>query len=62
MRITEDTINHNAVRIIDDLTSNCYGMIAENKQNEERDFLLMTMGEIQGVCDLTRALKEVLKK
>ena len=61
MKITEDSINYNAVQIIDDLTSSCYDMIAENKQNEERDFLLMTMGEIQGVCDLARALKEVLK-
>lgn len=62
MKITEDAINHNAVRIIDDLTSSCYDMISENKPNEERDYLLMTLGEIQGVCDLARALKEVLKE
>ena len=61
MKITEDTINHNAVRIIDDLTSCCYDMISEDNPNEERDYLLMTLGEIQGVCDLARALKEVLK-
>lgn len=64
MKITEDVLNNNAVRIIDDLTDGPFNMIANDEKDliEERGVALMTLGEIRGVCNLARALKEVLKE
>jgi hypothetical protein len=61
MKINEDCINHNAVRLIKDLLESRYEMIEEDKQNIERGYLLMTLGEIAGIIEMADAMKEVLK-
>ena len=60
MRINEENINHNAVRIIKDLVASRYDMITEATP-EERDCFLMTVGEIAGIIEMADAMKEVLK-
>lgn len=60
MRINEESINHNAVRIIKDLVESRYDMIMEATA-EERGYLLMTIGEIAGIIEMADAMKEVLK-
>ena len=61
MKIGYENINHNAVRLIKDLLESRYNLIEVDKQNQERGYLLMTLGEIAGVCAFAEALKEVLK-
>ena len=60
MRINEENINYNAVRMIKDLTESRYDMIMEATA-EERGYFLMTIGEIAGVIEMADAMKEVLK-
>ena len=60
MRINEENINHNAVRLIKDLTESRYDMIMEGTA-EERGYLLMTLGEIAGIIEMAEVMKEVLK-
>ena len=61
MKINEECVNHNAVRLIKDLLESRYDLIEEDKQNQERGYLLMTIGEIAGIIEMTDAMKEVLK-
>ena len=61
MKINEESINHNAVRIIKELVECRYEMIEEEKQSRERGNLLMTIGEIAGIIEMAEAMKEVLK-
>lgn len=60
MKIDEKSINHNAVRMIKELTESRYDMIMEATA-EERGYLLMTIGEIAGIIEMADAMKEVLK-
>ena len=61
MRINNENINHNAVRLIKDLIESRYEMIDIDKKSRERGFLLMTLGEIAGIIEMADAMKEVLK-
>jgi hypothetical protein len=61
MKINEECVNHNAVRLIKDLLESRYDLIEEDKQNQERGYLLMTIVEIAGIIEMTDAMKEVLK-
>lgn len=61
MKINYESINHNAVRVIKDLLESRYEMIEEDRQNIERGYLLMTLGEIAGIIEMADAMKEVLK-
>lgn len=61
MKIGYESINHNAVRLIKDLLESRYDLIEEDKQNQERGYLLMTIGEIAGIIEMADAMKEVLK-
>ncbi len=61
MKIDEECINHNAVRMIKDLIESRYDPIEEDKQNIERGYLLMTIGEIAGIIEMADVMKEVLK-
>lgn len=61
MKIDEECINHNAVRMIKDLIESRYEMIDIDKKSRERGFLLMTIGEIAGIIEMADAMKEVLK-
>ena len=56
MKIDEASINHNAVRLVRDL--NPWDMSGET-DGEDR-LRIMTLGYVQGVCDLADALKDVL--
>ena len=60
MKITEDSIDYNTVRLIRDLTDTRYELINSDKPAEERGFMLMTLGEIAGVIEMAEAVKEVL--
>ena len=61
MKIGYESINHNAVRLIKDLLESRYNLIEVDKQNQERGYLLMTLGEIAGIIEMADAMKEVLK-
>lgn len=58
MKIDENTINHNAVRLIDDIVTD----FANNNVIECDDaYKTITIGYIKGICDMANAMKEVLK-
>ena len=64
MRITEDCINHNAVRIIGELAESSYNFCNAKSVEEERGntlYMAMTLGEIMGVLEMAQAMKDVLK-
>ena len=61
MKIGYESINHNAVRLIKDLLESRYDLIEVDKQNQERGYLLMTLGEVAGIIEMADAMKEVLK-
>ena len=56
MKIDEASINHNVVRLIKDL--DLWDMSGET-DGEDR-LRIMTLGYIQGACDLANELKKVL--
>lgn len=60
MRISEENINHNAVRLLKDLLESRYDLIEEDKQDQELGYLIMTLGEIAGIIEMADAMKEVL--
>ena len=55
MKIDEESINHNAVRLIDEL--DVWDLIGDDMH----DYQVMTLGYIKGVTEMAKALKEVLK-
>ena len=64
MRITEDCINHNAVRIIGELAESSYNFCNAQSVEEEHGntlYMAMTLGEIMGVLEMAQAMKDVLK-
>ena len=61
MKIDESCINHNAVKLIDDLLVCRYEQIDGKNPEVERGFVLMTLGEIAGVIQMANVMKEVLK-
>lgn len=61
MRINGENINYNAVRLIKDLLESRYDLIEEDKQDQERGYLIMTLGEIAGIIEMAEVMKEVLK-
>ena len=59
MKIDEACINHNAVRLINEIMGSPYEY---GGQDESTDHLrLLTLGEVRGVLEMTEAMKEVLK-
>lgn len=61
MKIDTECINHNAVRLIKELVESRYDLIEEDKKDQEREYLIMTLGEIAGIIEMADAMKEVLK-
>lgn len=55
MKIGEEDINHNALRLIHDLE--IWDLTGQGMQ----DFQIMSLGYIRGITELAEALKEVLK-
>lgn len=59
MKIDEACVNHNALRIINDIVGIPYEY---GDQDENADhYRLMTIGAVRGVLDMAEAMKEVLK-
>lgn len=58
MRITEDCINHNAMKLIDENNVPWEMYEANGDADNQR---LITMGYVRGVLDMAEAMKEVLK-
>lgn len=57
MKIDEASINHNVVRLVRDLLP--FDM-AERTDSDD-NLRIMSLGYVQGVCDLADELKKVLK-
>lgn len=58
MKIDESDINHNAVRLIKDLMP--WDMC--DRADSDDNLRIMSLGYIQGVCDLAEELKKVLNE
>lgn len=58
MKIDESTINHNAVRLIDDIVTD---FVDDNVIECNDDYKTIAIGYIKGVCDMANAMKKVLK-
>lgn len=64
MKIDESCINHNALRLIDDIVDDPYYLChCDDDKSVEQNLrvALMTIGEINGVLMMANAMKEVLK-
>lgn len=59
MKIDEACVNHNALRLINEIVGCPYEY---GDQDESADHLrLLTLGEVRGVLDMAEAMKKVLK-
>ena len=61
MKIDDACIDHNTVRLIRDLIDTRYELIDNDNPAQEREYTLMTLGEIAGVIEMAEAIKEVLR-
>ncbi len=59
MKIDEASINHNALRLIDEIIS-CPFDYCEDKPEEDH-MRLLTLGEISGIIEMANEMKKVLK-
>lgn len=67
MKIDEGNINHNALRLINELLidpySWCYGGKDDQQdQREAYNCILMTIGNINGILAMAQIMKEVLRE
>lgn len=60
-RIDEAAIDKAAVELIHELTEVCYDLVSSDSKGDAR-CILMTLGNIIGVIDMARAMKEALDK
>lgn len=58
MKITEDCINHNAIKLIGE-NNNPWELCDPN--DDSNNLRITMLGYIQGVTDMAEAMKEVLK-
>lgn len=58
MKIDESGINHNAVRLIDDIVTD---FVDNNLVECDSNYKEITIGYIKGICDMVNAMKKVLK-
>lgn len=64
MKIDDNCINHNALRLIENIGDDPYYLCqCDDTKTVEQNFriALMTIGEINGVLMMANAMKEVLK-
>lgn len=59
MKINEDCINHNAVRLIKDLIEGRYETVEE--EAADSNYLSLMLGRIYGIIEMADVMKEVLK-
>lgn len=62
MRTTEDFLNCYALEVISEIMKTCYDIINEDNERAERGYLLMTLGEINGVIDVVREIKKAINE
>lgn len=60
MKMDESCINHNALKLVDELTDGAYD-VACGHDDDKAMFMAMTLGNIIGVLEMAKAMKEVLK-
>lgn len=59
MKITDDCIDYNTVRLIDDAILSPYDY---SEQTDDADHQrILTLGVISGILEMAKAMKEVLK-
>lgn len=58
MKINEDCINHNVVRLIKDLIEGRYETV---EGGVDGNYLSLMLGRIYGIIEMADAMKEVLK-
>ena len=59
MRITEECINHNVDRLVSELAGTIYDC---SDADESMDHIrITTLGEIKGICEFAKVMKEVLR-
>lgn len=58
MKIDESCVNHNAVRLISEITFGLYECV----EPESERYLLPMLAEIRGICEMAQAMKEVLRE
>lgn len=58
MKIDEANINHNAVRLIDEIVTD---FVDDNLVECDSNYKEITIGYIKGICDMADAMKKALK-
>lgn len=59
MKIDEASINHNALKLIDETLGSSFDYCGEKP--EEDHMRLLVLGEISGIIEMANAMKKVLK-
>lgn len=59
MKIDENTINYNALRLCGNVSEDTWDIVSDNENAEKR--AIARVGYINGVYDMANAMKEVLK-
>ena len=62
MKITEDFLNYYALEVISEIMETCYDIINEDNERAERGYLLMTLGEINGIIDVVSEMKKAINE
>ena len=57
MKVTEDSVNHNALLLIEDAV----GCPFEFTDEEDKTTLIVSLSYIKGVLDMAKAMKEIIK-
>lgn len=60
MKIDEACINHNALRLINEIVESPYEYVEQDKNADH--CRLMTIGAVRGVLDMAEAMKGVLSE
>lgn len=59
MKIDENTINHNALRLCGNVSEDTWDIVSDTENAEKR--AIARVGYINGVYDMANAMKKVLK-
>lgn len=62
MKITEDFLNNYALEVISEIMETCYDIINKDNEFAERGYLLMTLGEINGIIDVVSEMKKAINE
>ena len=59
MKITEDCIDYNAKRLIDEATNTIWDCLEDKGESDH--VRIAMLGEIRGILEMARVMKEVLR-